>query len=274
MIKQNLHTHSLYDDGRDTIADMVSAAKDKGFTILGFSGHAYNPVDAGSMTPEKTKLYKAQVQAFKDNPPEGMEIFLGIEEDSLTPVNPEEYDYVIGSVHYLQKDGNLYAIDYSKEEFERMLQEGWNNDIYALSQAYYKAIAQQAKNSRIDIIGHLDLITKYNEEETYFAFDDPILIDQAKQAIKKLVGAGKLFEMNTGAIGRGYRKTPYPSIPLLKAIQEAGGGLLINTDCHNREYLDIGMSECLRLAKEAGFTHLYALTKQGFVKTPIKDFEF
>lgn len=273
MIKQNLHTHSLYDDGRDAIADMVFTAKAKGFTILGFSGHAYNPVDTGSMTLENTELYKEQVQAFKDNPPEGMEVFLGIEEDSLTPINPEEYDYVIGSVHYLHKDGVLYPIDYSKEEFERMLQEGWNGDIYALSQAYYEAIAQQAGNPRIDIIGHLDLIAKYNEEEEYFDFDDPIMIDQAKQAIEKLVAAGKLFEMNTGAIGRGYRKTPYPSIPLLQAIQEAGGGLLINTDCHNREDLDIGMDECLRLAQEAGFTHLYALTKQGFIKTPIKEFE-
>lgn len=272
MIKQNLHTHSLYDDGRDSIADMVQTAKDKGFTTLGFSGHAYNPMDTGSMTLEKTKLYRQQVQAFKDNPPEGMKVFLGIEEDSLTPVNPKDYDYVIGSVHYLQKDGQFYAIDYSKEEFERMAREGWNNDFYALSQDYYEAIAQQANNPRIDIIGHIDLITKYNENEEYFAFDDPILINQATQAIEKLVAAGKLFEMNTGAIARGYRKTPYPSIPLLKAIQKAGGGLLINTDCHNRKDLDLGMEDCLGLAKEAGFTHLYALTKQGFVKTPIEEF--
>ncbi len=272
MIKQNLHTHSLFDDGKDSIADMVKTAKEKGFTTLGFSGHAYNPVDAGSMTPEKTKLYHEQVQAFKDNPPKGMEVFLGIEEDSLAPIDPQEYDYVIGSVHYLQKDGILYPIDYSKEEFERMAKEGWNNDFYALSQAYYDAIAKQAQNPRIDIIGHIDLIAKYNEDEEYFAFDDPILVAQARQAIEKLVAAGKLFEMNTGAIARGYRKTPYPSFPLLKIIQEVGGGLVINTDCHNRKYLDLGMEECLRLAKEAGFKHLYAFTKQGFVKTPIEEF--
>ena len=39
MIKQNLHTHSLYCDGKNTIEDMTLEAIQKGFTILGFSGH-------------------------------------------------------------------------------------------------------------------------------------------------------------------------------------------------------------------------------------------
>ena len=36
MFKQNLHTHSLYCDGKDTIDQMAQTAIQKGFTVLGF----------------------------------------------------------------------------------------------------------------------------------------------------------------------------------------------------------------------------------------------
>lgn len=272
MIKSNLHTHSYYDDGKDSIDEMVQTAAQKGFSVLGFSGHAYNPIDDGSMTPEKTAAYRQDVLRCQKNPPAGMEIFLGIEEDSLSPVNPDDYDYVIGSVHFLVKDGHASPIDYSKERFEQMLAQEWNNDIYAMSETYYQAIKAQAKNDRMQIVGHIDLIAKYNDDEKYFRFDDPKILAMVQDAVKDLVKAGKIFEMNTGAISRGYRSQAYPSDPILNLIYQNDGKLLINTDCHNREDLDLGMSECIERARHAGFTDLYTLTKDGFVPISIDEF--
>lgn len=272
MIRQNLHTHSVYDDGKDTIDEMVQTAADKGFTILGFSGHGYNPIDSGSMTPEKTECYRKDVQKWKAHPPKGMKIYLGIEEDSLSPIDPGLYDYVIGSVHYLQKDGQTYAVDYSKEEFERMLNEGFGGDVQAMCKAYYQAIEAQARNPRADIIGHIDLIAKYNENEDCFSFSDPQILEAAQKAVNALVKAGKIFEMNTGAMARGYRSEPYPHPAILKMSADAGGKLLINTDCHNRQNLDLGIERCLQLAKQAGFEQLYTLSDAGFVPWPINEF--
>ena len=39
--KQNLHTHSTFDDGKNTIEETVLSAIEKGFDSIGFSGHAY-----------------------------------------------------------------------------------------------------------------------------------------------------------------------------------------------------------------------------------------
>ena len=39
--KSNLHTHSLYCDGRNTIDEMIQAAIRAGFESLGFSGHCH-----------------------------------------------------------------------------------------------------------------------------------------------------------------------------------------------------------------------------------------
>ena len=265
MIKQNLHTHSQYDDGKDAIDEIVQKAQERGFTILGFSGHGYYAKDDSSMTPEKTKQYIQDVRQAQQQAPNGLKIYLGIEEDSMAPIeNVEDFDYVIGSVHYLEHNGKIYPIDYSQEQFDEMLKEGYQNDINALAKDYYLAIERQAQNPNIQIIGHLDLIAKYNEDQTYYCFDDPKILSYAKVAIEQLVKAGKIFEMNSGAMARGYRNSPYPSIELLKLIYEANGKILINTDCHHKEYLDYGMQICLDLAKQIGFKTLEMFNGKNF----------
>lgn len=273
MIKQNLHTHSQYDDGKDAIDEIVQKAQERGFTILGFSGHGYYAKDDSSMTPEKTKQYIQDVRQAQQQAPNGLKIYLGIEEDSMAPIeNVEDFDYVIGSVHYLEHNGKIYPIDYSQEQFDEMLKEGYQNDINALAKDYYLAIERQAQNPNIQIIGHLDLIAKYNEDQTYYCFDDPKILSYAKVAIEQLVKAGKIFEMNSGAMARGYRNSPYPSIELLKLIYEANGKILINTDCHHKEYLDYGMQICLDLAKQIGFKTLEMFNGKKFESKNIEEF--
>lgn len=273
MIKQNLHTHSQCDDGKDAIDEIVQKAQERGFTILGFSGHGYYAKDDSSMTPEKTKQYIQDVRQAQQQAPNGLKIYLGIEEDSMAPIeNVEDFDYVIGSVHYLEHNGKIYPIDYSQEQFDEMLKEGYQNDINALAEDYYLAIERQAQNPNIQIIGHLDLIAKYNEDQTYYCFDDPKILSYAKVAIEQLVKAGKIFEMNSGAMARGYRNSPYPSIELLKLIYEANGKILINTDCHHKEYLDYGMQICLDLAKQIGFKTLEMFNGKNFESKNIEEF--
>ena len=273
MIKQNLHTHSQYDDGKDAIDEIVQKAQERGFTILGFSGHGYYAKDDSSMTPEKTKQYIKDVRQAQQQAPNGLKIYLGIEEDIMAPIeNVEDFDYVIGSVHYLEHNGKIYPIDYSQEQFDEMLKEGYQNDINALAKDYYLAIERQAQNPNIQIIGHLDLIAKYNEDQTYYCFDDPKILSYAKIAIEQLVKAGKIFEMNSGAMARGYRNSPYPSIELLKLIYEANGKILINTDCHHKEYLDYGMQICLDLAKQIGFKTLEMFNGKNFESKNIEEF--
>lgn len=273
MIKQNLHTHSQCDDGKDAIDEIVQKAQERGFTILGFSGHGYYAKDDSSMTPEKTKQYIQDVRQAQQQAPNGLKIYLGIEEDSMAPIeNVEDFDYVIGSVHYLEHNGKIYPIDYSQEQFDEMLKEGYQNDINALAKDYYLAIERQAQNPNIQIIGHLDLIAKYNEDQSYYCFDDPKILSYAKVAIEQLVKAGKIFEMNSGAMARGYRNSPYPSIELLKLIYEANGKILINTDCHHKEYLDYGMQICLDLAKQIGFKTLEMFNGKNFESKNIEEF--
>ena len=55
----NLHTHSTFDDGRDSCESTIQRAIELGFDSIGFSGHSYMPYSPSySMSPETTLDYK------------------------------------------------------------------------------------------------------------------------------------------------------------------------------------------------------------------------
>lgn len=266
MIRQNLHTHTYYCDGKDSVEKMVEKAIDKGFSVLGFSGHGNNePIDTCGMSKDHLKQYIEDVLAAKEKYKDKISVHLGIEEDMAG----EKYDkgsgfeYIIGSVHYVCKEAKHYPVDYSLEVTE---------DFLEYAKDYYKEVEKIAQRKEVDIVGHVDLIMKYNQDEAMFSFEDPQYLNYAYKAIDKNIQAGKIFEINTGAISRGYRKEPYPHIHLLKYIKEKGGRILINTDCHNCENLDTGYEESLKLAKECGFKSLCAFENGKFTNRPIEDF--
>ena len=63
------------------------------------------------------------------------------------------------------------------------------------------------------------------------------VIETAVDALDALLERPVLFELNTGAIARGYRKTPYPGDFLLRELIRRGAGLLLSSDCHDRRFL-------------------------------------
>lgn len=273
MIKQNLHTHTNCDHGKDSVEEMVQAAIKQNFTRLGFSGHGFNrPLSSTSMTLESSKTYRDEVARCREKYKDQIEIFYGVEQDSMNRIDTDEFDYVIGSVHYVVPKGTPIAVDDSTEDFARLLAEGYDGDIRKMVEDYYSDVEEMMDWPEVDIIGHIDLISKFNEDERFFAFDAPWYLAAAQKAIDKGIEKGKVFEMNTGAIARGNRQTPYPHTLLLEYMAKKDAKLCINTDCHDRTYLDLGIEDCLERAKKAGFTQLYAISDKGLVPEDISLF--
>ena len=102
----------------------------------------------------------------------------------------------------------------------------------AFARSYYETVASIPQHGSFDILGHFDLITKNNEKGNFLDVHDPVYLGYAKDAIHALKGKIPLFEVNTGCIGRGYRRTPYPQIELLKEFKVCGFDAVITSDCH------------------------------------------
>ncbi len=267
---QNLHQHTTLCDGNDTPEEVVLEAIKKGFGAIGFSGHCYMPYAAYySMSLEATEQYRAEIARLKEKYAQQIDVFCGLEFDICCPERPEGYDYVIGSVHGLRFDGVDYEFDGVSEHFRKMIDEHFAGDGMAFAKEYYRQLSWLPDFGDCDIIGHFDLITKHRDSVNFFDSDAKEYRFAAIEAAEALAGKIPYFEVNTGAVARGYRTTPYPDPFLIKEMKRLGFGAVISSDCHQKEKMDCHFREAEQLLRDCGYTERYILTREGFVPVPL-----
>ena len=160
----NFHTHTCLCDGKDTPEELVLRALELGCPALGFSGHSYAPYDEGyCMSVAQTAEYKAEIRRLQQKYTGRICIYMGIEQDFYSEAFTEEYDYVIGSVHYLRKNGAYLPVDASEAQQAQAVQDYYGGDWYAFAEDYYRTVAQVRERTGCRIVGHFDLVTKFNE---------------------------------------------------------------------------------------------------------------
>lgn len=263
MILSNLHTHTPFCDGKSSAEETVLSAICRGFDSVGFSGHGYTPFDLRYCMRD-TEGYISEVNDLRRRYRDKIKIFLGIEEDAFSPCERRRFDYVIGSCHYLKVGERYLPIDSSPEYFKKCL-EAFEYDTLRLAESYYCVFCDYLLRRKPDIIGHFDLITKFDEKDGMRFLGDRRYLDIAKKYVKVALKSGAIFEVNTGAISRGYRTSPYPHEELLYEIKKADGRVTLSSDSHSAETLDFFFDEARAILKEVGFEKVQVLTDGGFV---------
>ena len=231
----DIHVHSVYCDGKDTPEELVLEAIKKNMDKIGFSSHSYTFFDESyCMRKEKIQDYKNEISYLKEKYKDKIEILCGIEQDFYSDEPCDDYDYVIGSVHYLKIGDKYIEIDSTKEEFIKAVKTYYGGDFYKLTEDYFATVAK-IKNA--DIIGHFDLVTKFNEGYCLFDEKDERYVNAYKKALDILLSENVIFEINTGVIARGYKSHPYPSKEILDYIKKNGGRTILSSDSHSKEML-------------------------------------
>ena len=234
MILSDFHIHTTYCDGKSTAEEVVRAAIECGLKTIGFSGHGFTEFDDSyCMTREATEKYRASIGALKKTYQNDIRILCGVEQEYHAGKPIAEFDYVIGSCHYLlMEDGSFSPIDESAEILSACIRDGFGGDIYAAAESYFRCVGDVVEKTGADIIGHIDLISKFSEIGCPLDFTHPRYRRAYTDAIDRLIPYGKPFEINTGAISRGYRTIPYPAMPIMRYIASQGGAIIFSSDCH------------------------------------------
>ena len=268
MITQNLHTHSTFDDGQNTMEEMVRAAISAGLTSLGFSIHTPMPYPACWTIPSgRMADYIAEARRLKRAYQDQIAVLCGAEWDLYSAERALGFDYVIGSIHHIPVNDTLYGVDSTPDETRQYLRVFGSAD--AAAEAYFRQYEALSKIEEVDIVGHLDLLTKFDEQGSFFQPDSARFLKAALEAVDVLIAAGKIFEINTGAISRGYRTTPYPSATLLGEIVRRGGKITISADAHRAQDVTCQFAESEALARACGATELWQFNGKGFEPIPI-----
>ncbi|MCF0238506.1 MAG: histidinol-phosphatase HisJ family protein [Sphaerochaetaceae bacterium] len=268
MIYSNVHTHTTYSDGKNSMEDNVLEAIKLGIKTLGFSDHSYTYYDDSYCMPEnKLNEYLQEGRRLQKRYENQIDILVGIEADGTTAQSyKDKLDYTIGDIHYLFFDGKCFPIDYDPNENQLgPINTYCDGSVLKYAKVYFEAYYNTIKEIKPTILGHYDLITKFSlmpeENSTYIGF--------AKEILKETLKICPVIEINTGAISRGYRKTPYPIPALLKDIPSFGGKIILSSDSHQKENLQYGFNNSIALLKSIGINSVVELTKTGFVESPL-----
>ena len=234
MIVQDFHIHTNFCDGTGSPREMIEAAIARGMKKIGLVCHSYTPFDKSyCIKEERIDEFISVVKALAAEYSQKITVLCGVEQDFWSECKTDRFDFAIGSVHYVKKGGVYRDIDLSRESFSKTVDQEYGGDFFAFCEDYYSTLGDIKKRTGANIVGHFDLITKFNQDDCLFDTRDARYQRAAYTALDKLLGEDVIFEVNTGAISRGYKSEAYPSLEFVRYIHQNGGRLVLSSDSHS-----------------------------------------
>jgi histidinol-phosphatase (PHP family) len=259
MIVSTYHSHSKYSDGKNTLEEMVKSAIANGMKEIGFSDHAPMPIDCEwSVREENIQDYANEVLTLKEKYKDQITIYLGIEQDYYS-IAPLDYEYILGSVHYVYKNGEYLPVDLSAKAMQDFVNKHYNGDVYSYCEDYFELVGDLYNKTKCQIIGHFDLVTKFNEQLPLIDINHPRYVRAYTRALEKLLKSPVIFEINTGAISRGYRKGPYPDDNMIDIIAKSGKPFAICSDTHSVDSVATNLEIEREKLEKKGYKYIKSL---------------
>ncbi len=250
LLTTDLHTHTVFCDGACNPYDLCEKAISLGLKRLGILVHSYTFFDESyCIKKEKVEEFWQVIKGLKEKYNGKIEILCGVEQDYYSTFPTDGFDYVIGSVHYLFKNGQYLPVDENEEITRRNIFEFFNGDPYAYAEEYFKVVSSVVEKTGADVIGHFDIVAKENAGGLFIDTKNIRYQKAYKDAIKVLVESGKPFEINTSRIFKGLSENPYPERAIIDEIKKMGGKFILSSDAHATSAVAFKFNEIYNLIK-------------------------
>lgn len=266
----NLHTHTTYSDGSAPPEEYVRRALELGFVSLGFSEHGCTTYDEVSIKEEDIPRFRSDIAGLAERYRGRIELYAGVETDYLNPLDKSGWDYVIGSVHYLRDGaGRYHCLDHSPEMLRQAVDHVGGGRARPLVEEYVRLLVDMAERYRPDILGHLDLIVKFNAGREFFDPAQPWYTALWKEACARIAKTGCIVEINSGGMARGWTEVPYPSADILYNLFRLDVPVTVCSDAHSPETLDWAFDTMLDLLRDVGYRTVKILLGGAFADRPL-----
>ena len=192
--------------------------------------------------------YMAKLREMQDLYGDRISIKIGLEFGVQTHTIPQfealfhryPFDFIILSIHQVE----------DKEFWTQDFQRGRTQQEY--NERYYEEMLEVVKKYKdYSVLGHMDLITRYDEAGIYpFEKIKPLV----EEILKIVITDGKGIELNTSYHRYGLKDTT-PSVEILKLYRDLGGSILtLGSDSHKPEHLGTYIKEGKKILRDLGFT--------------------
>lgn len=264
------HTHH-YRCGHATgqMDDYVEAAIALGLDEIGLSDHApiYHfeddpyPRPQGAMAQSELPAYINDMQRVRERFAGRISIRLGVESDYILGWD-EHYrrlwqsqplDYVIGSIHWLDK----WSI------FERTLPAG--QDAAQVYADYLYTTQAAALSGAFDVIGHLDCL------KTAGHIPEPALTPLFDETARVLAESGVAIELNTSGWRKPFNEC-FPRAELLARCCYYGVPVTLGSDAHTPGDVAYRFSDAIALLQDVGYREYATFERRRRRMVPLETF--
>ena len=252
-LDKNLHAHTTYSDGANSMEEMARRAVDLGFSAFGFTDHSHTFFDESYCMPrERYEAYAAEAAGLKRRLAGTIDIRCGVEQDLYSDDPTDAFEYAIGSVHYVRvpganrgtvvtmgnPQGEYLPVDETPEILALGCATYFDGDYYALAEEFFATAAQVVEKTGCGIIGHFDLVKRFNAHGRLFDESHPRYVRAWQAAADALLDTDATFEVNVRAFRKGQTAEPYPSRAIRDYLTQRGAMLIPSSDAHAVEDLE------------------------------------
>ncbi len=249
LVDYHVHTE-LCGHAIGEMEDYVRVATERGLQELGFNDHAplLHVRDPGlTMAADELSGYVERVRELQKEH-RRPKIRLGIEadfvpgyeEDLRLLLDAYEFDFVYGSVHFI---GN-WGFDDS-----RFMSQYQQHDVDEAYGQFFNLIRKAAQSGLFDVLGHIDLIKKFNYRPT------GQIDDLLRETVQAIAASGMCIEVNTSGLRRPCREI-YPSEHILGLCHRHDVPVTMGSDAHRPQDVGRDFDLAVQLLRRVGYTQV------------------
>jgi histidinol-phosphatase (PHP family) len=242
----------------ENVSRYRSAATERGISELGVSEHVYRFEQALAVWrhPLWQRFAIDDLDGYCGFVRERTDLRLGIEADFVPGgedrmaelLGSRDFDYVIGSVHFL-RDEAIDMDDYSiwSSDRARSPEEIWTR--------YFQTLAEAACSGLFDILAHPDLVKVWGKGRLDRPMPEGDLRRYYEPAVEAIAESGVAIEVSTAGLRKPVGEI-YPSSALLAMCVEADVPIALSSDAHRPQDVGADYDQALELLVDAGVTEL------------------
>lgn len=267
MYRADFHTHTPLCNHADGEPEaFVRRALALGLSEYGIADHAPmpgEPFDDWRMKQSELPAYLDWIErARRAANGTGLIIRCGLECDWLPGIEPwieelrrlHDWDYLIGSVHYLAPGWAFDDPNFKGMYLTGSLAGDWEK--------YWELYAEMAASGLFDVYGHPDLIRKWGTTP------EGDWTSMARGALRAMAASGGVMEINTAGFHTAGAEQ-YPCLPLLHEARALGVPIMINSDAHTPAALSRDYERAVGAALAAGYDSLTLPGRGGHRTFPL-----
>jgi histidinol-phosphatase (PHP family) len=180
----------------------------------------------------------------------------GREDRMASLLEARDWDYVVGSVHFLGD----HAVDYDKYD---VWTSGQSPD--RVWKTYFDWLGEAARSGLFDILAHPDLVKMWGPERPRPEGDLRRYYDRAMEAIAE---SGIAVEVSTAGLRKPVGEL-YPDVAFLEMVLDAGNPIALSSDAHTPDQLGFRYEEAVETLGELGITELAVFDRRERRLEPI-----